>query len=91
MDFFKKNRHWRRYWPSYLLHWIQGAAVPVLMVSITPVWVGISLLVTFIAYQALEYHKRKDTVGVDMGDFLLGLMLGIVFAVLLLIYVQGIE
>ena len=68
-------REWK-YVPSYIGHALQGALVVVGIVVGGP-WMILALVsaVGYAVYQGLEFAKRRDTPGRDMGDWMGGLYL----------------
>ena len=44
-------------------------------------WAGITIMGTVWVRQGLEYHKRKDTPGIDLAYHLGGLLVGVTLSV----------
>ena len=73
--------NWRRYWREHLVHIAVGAFAGVTLTQGTPA-VGAVLMALVISRQALEYHKRNDTPGIDLAYHIGGLIAGAVVGIL---------
>ena len=86
-----KARDWEKHWVGYLTHWATGFIAATGMLTI-PVWQAESVLVTpFLALsllvgirQSVEFLRRGDTPGRDIGDHIRGFGVGIATGVVLL-------
>ena len=78
-------RDWRKHGASYISHGLQGAVCGVGLVAwlwTSGFWVAPALTwsLLYVAYQGLSFARRRDTVGRDMFDFMLGAGLGLLGA-----------
>ena len=69
------RRNWRRWGLAYASHWLTGGVLGALVAGVDPV-LGIGGLALVIAYQGLEYARRKDTPGRDLLDYGVGFAVG---------------
>ncbi len=70
----------REYWKEHVAHGFVGLAAGVLLITGYH-WAGIAIMATVWVRQGLEYHKRKDTPGIDLAYHLGGLLVGVAVAV----------
>ena len=70
----------RRYWKEHLAHVAMGIVVGALLTTGYH-WAGMTIMATVWVRQGLEYHKRKDTPGIDLAYHLGGLMVGVALSV----------
>ena len=89
-----KARNWEEHWVGYLTHWATGFIAATGMLTI-PVWqhepvlfvpfLTLSFLVA--TRQTVEFLRRGDTPGRDIGDHIRGVGAGLVTGVALLAFV----
>ena len=65
----------RLYWREHLVHLGVGTFAGALLVNGHPA-AGAVLMGLVVARQALEYHKRDDTPGIDLAYHIAGLIAG---------------
>ena len=70
----------RQYWKEHIVHVLVGMVAGVLLTSGYH-WAGTTIMATVWVRQGLEYHKRKDTPGIDLAYHLGGLLAGVALSV----------
>lgn len=79
------KRNWSKWWYAYAAHVVtgitSGGGIGIAIGVNEPVWALTFLItVTVIARQTVEYLRRNDTPGRDLGDHLIGLFAGLAVA-----------